>query len=295
MQNYTVNTTALNGNLMQSRVLKSPKEINLLRLISQIDSDAHVTLMQQSKPGLYEYHMESLFLYETYNCGCRQQAYIPIVGSGYNSAVLHYNMNSRQMQAGDLLLVDAAAEYVGYASDITRTYPVNGQWTAQQRIIYSIVLNAQQTCIDMLKPGANWSVVASQATTSILQGLLDAGIIVGNMSDLLSNGISRLFYMHGLGHFVGLDVHDTYSIGNRLLQSGMVLTVEPGVYFNEALLEGALANPKQAIFLNAELLAEYTEFGGIRIEDVVAITDTGYELLSNAPRQIADIENVMLF
>jgi len=289
---YAINQT-LTRALFTARSIKGPQEINLLRLVSQISSDAHVELMKMCRPGMYEYNLESRFLYETYNCGMRQQAYTPIVGSGYNSAVLHYSTNKDVMLATDIVLIDAGAEFNGYATDITRTFPVNGQWSPQQEVVYSMVLKTQMALINMLRPNAVWANISNQTKFLTLQGLLDNGFVKGSLSDLDENNISRIFLPHGVGHFVGLDVHDGYSTPT-ILQSGMVLTIEPGVYFNEALIVPALQSNITSQFLNTDLINQYNNFGGVRIEDTILITDTGFEVLSaGVPKLVGDITMIM--
>jgi len=263
-----------------------------MRLVNQISSDAHVALMKMSRVGMYEYNLESRFLFETYNCGLRQQSYVPIVGSGYNSAVLHYSKNKNVMQDGDIVLIDAGAEFNGYGSDITRTFPVNGKWSAQQQVVYEMVLRTQMAVIEMLQPNVTWASISNQTKYLTLQELLNNGFVQGSLSSLDTNKIFGVFMPHGVGHFVGLDVHDTNS--PIILQSGMVLTIEPGIYFNEALILPALASNITSQFLNGPLLNQYTNFGGVRIEDTILITDTGYEILSaNVPKLVGDIAALM--
>eukprot|EP01118_Nematostelium_gracile_P018803 TRINITY_DN8496_c0_g1_i1.p1 TRINITY_DN8496_c0_g1~~TRINITY_DN8496_c0_g1_i1.p1 ORF type:complete len:314 (-),score=70.12 TRINITY_DN8496_c0_g1_i1:64-867(-) len=265
----------------------------MIRLVSQSSADAHVALMKMCRAGLYEYQMESRFLFETGNCGLRQQAYTSIVGAGYNSAILHYIENSQKLQENNIILIDAAGEYNGYGTDITRSYPVNGKWNDQQKTIYTMVLNTQQRLIDMLKPGVSWSSLTQNTVIFTLEELVNNNFIHGNFSELIFNNISRIFLPHGFGHLVGLDVHDpTYS--NLTLASGMILTIEPGIYFNDALTGPALSNVNISAYLNADLIKQYENWGGVRIEDTILINDSGYEILSsNAPKDMKGISDVM--
>lgn len=308
-----VRDNTLNNALRRGREVKTASEIELMKVANVISSNAHVTAMAAVQPGWSEFQSESLFLYECYNCGSRFQAYNPIFGSGANGAVLHYSVNEDRMEDGELLLVDAGAEYRGYASDITRTYPVNGQFTPRQAELYNVVLKALNECIEMLRPGESWSNVSAHATRVLSQGLIDAGLVIGTVDDIISNRIINLFYPHSLGHMIGIAVHDVEALFVKgapvvepierhmrgevmdisLLEPGMVLTVEPGLYFIPALLEPAFEDANQAQFLNATLLREYFDFGGIRIEDDCAITETGYDNLTNVPKTVADIEAAM--
>jgi len=313
--------------LRAGRTIKTQMELQTMRMGTQITVEAHAAYMTVIEGGWWEYQAESIFLKSGYDCGCRFQSYSPIFGTGSNGAVLHYNANKDQTKDGDVILVDAAPEYRGYASDVTRTIPVNGVWTQKQTDIYNIVLEAQTSSIEMVRPGAVWLQISDNAKHVILQGLLDIGLVVnGTIQELLAAGIDRLFYMHSLGHMIGLQVHDVegyvYDAATKtirtptktsaapvdpyirhlrgdvmdinVLEEGMVFTIEPGLYFNPVLLEPAFENPVQSKYLNEEAVRAYFDFGGVRIEDVIECTATGYAVMSEwLPKNPIDIEAIM--
>ena len=290
----------LSSDLSQSRVIKTEAEIEALKLVSQVSADAHIRVMILAEPEIYEYHIESLFLYYTYNCGLRHQAYIPIVGTGYNGAVLHYQDNDDVLEEGQILLIDAGAEFKGYATDISRTWPVNGIYSETQAEIYNIVLDAQTSAIETIAPDVEWSGPQGPTTVArnkLLEGLQAAGYIQGTLGQYIAQGIDRLFMPHSLGHWVGLDVHDAGpSISRSVLVPGMVMTVEPGIYFNKATFEQAFENANQLPLLNrAKIQALLDEdFGGVRIEDVILVTENGFEVLSEgAPKTVEAVEAIM--
>ena len=192
----------------QQRLIKSDAEIQLLRHAADASVAAHKQAIALVKPGLYEYHLESCLHAEFMNHGCRHPAYGTIVGSGANACVLHYTDNNQQMQAGDLVLVDAGAEYQGYAADITRTYPVSGKFSGEQLEIYQLVLAAQREAIAMIAPGVTWEKLQEKIILTLTEGLVSLGILSGDISNLIEQGQYRKFYMHQSGHFLGLDVHD---------------------------------------------------------------------------------------
>jgi len=256
------------------------------------------TVSQLKREKIREYDIESFFLYLTYNCGLRQQSYPPIVASGPNGALLHYTKNTRIVKSGDLILIDAAAEsgsYGGYGSDITRTYPADGIFTPDQTLVYNIVLNTQKTIISMLKDGLNWSLALTQLEVTITNELSQAGFIQGDIPAMINDKIYQVFLPHDITHYVGLDVHDAHVrlTSNTTLKSGMVITIEPGVYFNNALLDLAFKNETQSKYLVKDTIARFANFGGVRIEDDLLITPTGYEDLSIVPKEISDIEKTM--
>jgi len=206
-------------------------------------------------------------------------SYLPIVGSGPNSCTLHYHANNRQLEDGDLLLVDAGCEFDYYASDVTRTYPVNGRFTAEQRAIYDIVLEAQEAALAQIAPGNHWNDPHVAAVRSITRGLRDAGLLKGNLRTLIRERAYRPFFMHRTGHWLGMDVHDVgdYKVSDhwRLLEPGMALTVEPGIY----IAPGTRKVPKRWRGI------------GVRIEDDIAVTRDGHELLTGGlPRTASEVE-----
>jgi Xaa-Pro aminopeptidase len=268
--------------LHEMRLLKSPAEIELLRKAGAISAQAHIRLMQICKPGMYEYELEAELLHEFFRNGSRAQAYNSIIGGGENACILHYVENDAQLKDGDVVLVDAGCEYQYYASDITRSFPVNGKFTAEQKAIYEIVLAAQQAALDHARPGNTLDGINTIVARVLTEGLVDVGILKGDVSSLVEQKAYFPFYMHRAGHWMGLDVHDmgNYRLNGewRKLQPGMVHTVEPGIYIS-------------ATIPNVDKKWHNI---GIRIEDDVLITENGHENLTiAAPKKIADIEALM--
>jgi Xaa-Pro aminopeptidase len=265
----------------EMRLIKDDHEIGLMRRAADIAAAAHRRAMQTVAPGRHEYEIEAEFLHEFRRRGSQFPAYTPIVASGPGTCVLHYVDNDRRMQDGELLLIDAGCELDGYASDITRTFPVNGRYTGPQRDVYQIVLAAQAAAIAAIKPGAHF-MSAHEATLKILaQGMIDLKLLTGSLDSVLETESYKRFYMHRTSHWLGMDVHDVgkYKAGSdwRLLTPGMVLTVEPGCYIRPA-------DDVPAPFHNI----------GVRIEDDALVTPNGCELLTAAaPKAIADIEALM--
>ncbi len=266
----------------KQRLIKTPFEIDLMRRSANIAAGAHNRAMQVTKPNKKEYEIEAEFLHEFYKNGAQAPAYTSIVAGGANACTLHYNANNCVLNADDLLLIDAGCELDGYASDITRTFPVNGKFSAPQRDLYELVLNAQLAAIDAAKPGNHWNAPHEAALEILVQGFIDFKLCTGTKAEVLENGSYRQFYMHRTGHWLGLDVHDAGDYKNKagdwsILEAGNTLTVEPGCYVRPA--ENV---PKH--FWNI----------GIRIEDDVLITAAGNEVLTkNAVKGIADIEQLM--
>jgi Xaa-Pro aminopeptidase len=268
--------------LHEMRLIKSPAEIEHMRRAGEITAEGHIRAMQACRPGLYEYQLEAELTYVFIHNGARAHAYTPIVGSGENSCTLHYIFNTKKMAAGELVLIDAGAEYDYYAADVTRTIPVNGKFSAEQRAIYELVLAAQQTGIKAIKPGAVWADIENLITREITQGLKDVGLLKGDLDNLIESRAYFPFYMHRCGHLLGLDTHDAgpYRVDGkwRTLVPGMVRTMEPGIYISST-IPG---------------VPERWHNIGIRIEDDVLVTASGNEVLSaNAPKAITDIEAVM--
>ena len=266
----------------QQRLIKSPVEQATMRLSGNIAAAAHNRAMQFVKPNLNEYEVEAEFLHEFYKNGAQSPAYTSIVAGGANACTLHYNANNCVLNDGDLLLIDAGCELDGYASDITRTFPVNGKFSSPQRDLYELVLNAQLAAIDAAKPNNHWNAPHEAALEVLIDGFIHYGLCKGTREEVQENQSFRQFYMHRTGHWLGLDVHDVGEYKNKngdwsLLEAGNTLTVEPGCY-----VRPADNVPKQ--FWNI----------GIRIEDDVLITKTGNEVLSkNAVKSVADIESLM--
>jgi Xaa-Pro aminopeptidase len=272
---------ALDHLLHDMRLFKSPAELRTMRRAAEIAVGAHVRAMQTARPGLYEYQVMAELLHEFHRHNA-DISYHPIVGSGANSCILHYHANNAELQDGDLLLIDAGCEYGYYASDITRTFPVNGRFTPEQRAVYEVVLEAQEAAFAHVRPGQHWDAPHEAAVRAITQGLVRLGLLKGRVPQLIKDGAYRRFYMHRTGHWLGMDVHDVgdYKIGDewRVLEPGMCLTVEPGIYIPA----GSKGVPRR--WWNI----------GVRIEDDVAVTKVGYELLTaGLPRTVAEIERVM--
>lgn len=315
IENFKLEKEALFPVLCECRVFKSEIEVDVLRYACQVASRAHVAVMQAVKPGMWEFQAESLYLHSLYaGGGCRLPHYTPIFASGPNAAVLHYGHagapNDRQMQDGELLLVDAGADYYRYSADITTTFPVNGRFTEQQRLVYDAVLAANRAVIAAMKPGVRWPDMQLLAERTILAALREGGLLRGELADMAEARVGALFMPHGLGHLLGLDTHDVggYLPGHpdrpegaglnrlrtaRVLEEGMVITVEPGCYFSPALLEPALQDPALSSFLVETKLQAFMEMGGVRIEDDVLVTATGAESLCDVPRTVEEVEAVM--
>lgn len=268
--------------ISEMRLFKSDAELDLMRRAAQISVDAHKRAMQVCKELNYEYQLEAELLYEFSRHGCRSVAYDPIVGSGENTCILHYTENNQPLRKGDLVLIDAGGEYDNYAADITRTFPVNGQFSPEQKSIYELVLKAQKAGIAAIKPGFPWNGVQQIILKILTAGLCELGLLQGSVDDLIAKEAYKPFYMHNSGHWLGLDVHDAgrYKINNewRPLEPGMVLTVEPGLY---------ISPETQGV--------DKRWWGiGVRIEDDVAVTKTGHEVLTAAlPVDIDAIEALM--
>jgi Xaa-Pro aminopeptidase len=268
--------------LGEMRLFKSPAEVALMRQAAKISVAAHKRAMRACASAQYEYELEAELLYEFTKQGCRSVAYDSIVGAGENACVLHYTDNNQALNKGDLVLIDAGGEYDNYAADITRTFPINGVFSPDQRSIYELVLKAQQAGIAAIKPGAAWNSVQLNMVRILTQGLCDLGILKGELDELISKEAYKPFYMHNSGHWLGLDVHDVgqYKINNewRPLEAGMVLTVEPGLYLSK----------------NIPKLDKRWWGIGVRIEDDVLVTATGHDVLTaDLPVEVTEIEALM--
>lgn len=290
---YEPNTGAPFLSLMQGmRDTKTKSELEVLKKIYEISSHAHTQTMKQVQPGITEYQASAYFDVLCKHCGARKYAYTSIVATGANAAVLHYTERRDWIQKGQLLLVDAGAEFMGYASDITRTYPVSGKFNELQALLYNAVLSIQEQAIDLVKPNADFVEIRQSASKFLIQELQALNIIPSTLSieKAMELTLHTVFQPHGLGHLVGLDVHDTTIYPDGPLKSGMVLTIEPGIYFNQYLLEHL--TEEQKVVVNQTRIAEFIQAQaiGVRIEDEVVVTDAGHELLSIAPKSIVDIE-----
>ena len=266
--------------LGEMRLFKSENEIALMQQAGQISALAHIKAMQQTRPNRLEYEVESEILYEFNRFGARYPSYNSIIAGGENACILHYSENDMPLRDGDLVLIDAGCEFALYAGDITRTFPVNGKFSKAQKAIYEIVLQAQKRAIELLVPGSSIAKANAEVIRIKTEGLVRLGILKGDVDELIEQKAYREFYMHGLGHWLGLDVHDVGEYGenrDRTLEPGMVLTVEPGLYLSK----------------DADIPEQYKGIG-IRIEDNLLITEYGNKnLTSAAPKEIADIEKLM--
>jgi len=271
---------ALKPFLDDMRVYKSKDEIRCMQKAADIAAAAHIQMMKVCKPGLFEYNLNAEFLKSVTNENS-QASYLPIIGGGSNACILHYINNNHELKDGDLVLIDAGAECGYYASDVSRTFPVNGRYSKAQAELYNIVLAAHTAAVNKVVPGNHWNEPHEAAVAVITQGLLDLGLLKGDFEALLKDQSYAHFYMHKTGHWLGLDVHDCgeYSIDGLWveLEANMVLTIEPGFYIDE----------------NAKVPSKYKGIG-IRIEDDVLVTKNGHKILSDkVPRTIKEIETIM--
>jgi len=267
--------------LDEMRLIKDAHELDIMRRAARISANAHRRAMRHARPGLHEYNIEAELLHEFRSHGAQAPAYTPIVAGGANACVLHYVSNDAPLKDGDLLLIDAGCELDGYASDITRTFPVNGRFSGPQRDVYQLVLAAQAAAIAKVSPGNAWQDPHDAAVRVLAQGFVDLGLLQGSVDGLIESGDFRRFYMHRTGHWLGMDVHDCGEYKRdgrwRALAPGMVLTVEPGCYIRPG-------EDVPELFWNI----------GVRIEDDAAVTADGCEIItSHAPKTIADIEALM--
>ena len=281
-QNLTAPATMTDWRPMvhEMRLFKSAEEIEVMRRAGEITALAHTRAMQVCRPGMFEYQLEGEILHEFSRHGARFPSYNTIVGSGENACILHYTENESEMRDGDLVLIDAGCEYQGYAGDITRTFPVNGKFTSAQRAIYDIVLESLETALQRFRPGVSIQDVTADVVRIMITGLVKLGILKGEIDQLIADNAHRPFFMHGLSHWLGLDVHDVGVYGadrSRVLEPGMVITVEPGLY----------------IAPDADVPEEYRGIG-VRIEDDILITEDGNEnLTASVVKKADDIEALM--
>lgn len=272
----------LNHFLHDMRLFKSAAELRLMGKSAEIAAQAHCRAMQFCRPGVYEYQLEAEILHEFASNGARFAAYNTIVGGGGNGCILHYIDNNQVLRDGDLVLIDAGCEYDYYASDITRTFPVNGVFSREQKALYEVVLDAQAAATAAVRPGNHWNAPHDAAVQVLTAGLVRHGLLEGDVSDLIANEAYKEFYMHRTGHWLGMDVHDVgdYKVHSqwRVFEPGMVLTVEPGLY----------------VAPDNERVAKKWCGIGIRIEDDVVVTKDGCDVLTaGVPKTVAEIEALM--
>ncbi len=266
----------------EMRVIKSAAEIEIMQRAADIAAEAHCEAMKRARSGMKEYQVEAFIEQIFRERGANAPAYTSIVGAGANATVLHYINNDGELRDGDLLLIDAGAEYKGYASDITRTFPINGRFSQAQRDIYDLVLKAQLECVEMVRPGVTHDQLKQHSIEVLTEGMVELGLLQGNPADLIKEKKHEQFYMHGLGHMLGIDVHDVgryyYGQESRALEPGVVMTVEPGIYVSP--------NTK-------DVPSQYLGIG-VRIEDDVLCTANGPRVLTNkVPKQAEEIEALM--
>lgn len=268
--------------LHELRLIKSAGEIKLMEQAAKISAEGHKRAMATCKPGIMEYELEAELLYAFARGGARSPAYVSIVGAGENGCILHYDSNNAEVKEGDMVLIDAGCEYEHYASDITRTFPASGKFSVEQNAIYELVLKAHTAAIAEIKPGAAWDAPHNASVKVIVKGLIKLGLLKGTPAQTIKNESYKSFYMHRVGHWLGLDVHDVgdYKIDDRwrLLEAGMVTTIEPGIYIAPD---------------NTKVPKKWRGIG-IRIEDDVLVTKKGSRILSKGiPTTVDEIESFM--
>ncbi|XP_065166338.1 xaa-Pro dipeptidase [Atheta coriaria] len=313
IENFKVDNVSLFYHIADLRVIKTDYETEVMKYVTKVSSQAHRKVMRMAKPGKSEYQCESTFLHHCYSSGgCRFVSYTCICGSGNNGAVLHYGHagcpNDKFIKEGETCLFDMGGNYFGYAADITCTFPTSGKFTPDQKMIYNVVYDANMAVFNACKPGVSWVDMHHLALRKILEGLKAGGVLKGEVDDMVKVNLGPIFQPHGLGHLIGMDVHD---VGGylpsepprpkgrgedrlrtaRILQKGMWLTIEPGCYFIDPLLDEALANPEMAKFINKDQLERFRGTGGVRIEDDVLITENGCVNWTKVPRTVQEIED----
>ncbi len=307
--NLTANTDTLPEALAYCRSIKSEAELEHLRIASKIAGEAHIIAMKAAGAAGFEYEVKAAYEYHTKRNGLLHEPYSGIFASGANSAILHYVENNRAIPKNSHFLIDAGTEVEGYAADITRTFPVSGRFENPLSDLYDIVLKAIRETISGARPGVKMEDLQLHACRVILDGLKGLGLVHGRIEDMMEINLFALFFPHGLGHFLGLDTHDVggylkgvepidrpglrFLRARRTLEKGMVITIEPGLYMIPALLEPAFKDKTNKPFLNESKLRKLLGFGGIRIEDNLVITETGYENMTPVPKSRERIEEVM--
>ncbi|CAI7653733.1 unnamed protein product [Penicillium bialowiezense] len=307
-----INTSTLNTAIENTRVVKTSHEVALLRKANEISTKAHLAAIEAAKTATNERQIEAAIIGACIANGCREQSYHPIVAGGEGGATLHYVGNDvdlidpKTKQRKDSVLIDAGGEYQTYCADITRVIPLNGKFSDETRAIYELVLEMQIKCIDELKAGVRWDDVHALAHRIAIAGLLKLGILRGSAEELFEKRVSVAFFPHGLGHYLGMDTHDTggnpnYEDKDRMfrylrvrghLPAGSVVTVEPGIYFCPFIVNPVLKDPSTSQYIDAQVLDKYWKVGGVRIEDNIHILENGHENLTTAPKFIAEVESL---
>ena len=315
LKSFPIESASLHRALVESRALKTDPEIEVMRYVSRVSSEAHVKVLKECKVGMMEYQLESVFLHHCYySGGCRFSSYTSIVGSGPHGAFLHYGHsgapNAGVIGDSQLVLCDMGAEYHGYAADITCTFPSGGKFTDVQAAVYNAVLSSHVAVMAAMKPGVSWLAMHELAERHILTGLKDADFLKGSVDDMMRDNLGATFMPHGLGHLIGIDTHDVGGYGYgfperparsgadrlrtaRLLEERMMITLEPGCYFNRYLLLKAFEDPKLSQYTNEAKLRAHMDLGGVRIEDNILITTDGCESFTSVPRTVEEVEKVM--
>ncbi len=293
--------------LSELRIVKDEREIGLLRAASEATRRGHVAAMRAARPGLFEYAVQAELEKEFLRAGCFDVGYGSIVATGRNGAVLHYTRNDARLHSGELLLIDAGAECHGYTADVTRSFPVSGRFSRRQRDLYEVVLAAQLRAIDQARAGNTSLELQRGSEESLAEGLRSLGLMRGGIDELVDSAAIRVFYPHGIGHTLGLDVHDVHGGKRRLLprrrkvrlrfrarlEAGFAITIEPGVYFNEALLFDAKLRRAHRGRIDFDKAEAWLPLGGIRIEDDVVVRRSGPPRnLTRVPKKVEDVEAV---
>lgn len=308
----SVSTSWLFNVLSYQRCIKTSLEVDVLRYVCKVSSDAHITVMQNCKPGMSQYHLESRFLHEVYSKGgCRRVSYTCICATGHHGATLHYPNNDGLVEDGTMALLDMGGNFKGYAADITCSFPVNGKFTEDQKKIYNGVLDAHNRVLRQMKPGVKWVDMHKLALSTTCEHLVLHNVLIGTVEELMDKKIMQYFQPHGLGHLIGLDVHDVggYIDGApprpsepdcarlrtaRILEKGYYITVEPGCYFNHALLTKLFNDPGLKGCYNEEKIRNvFWDFGGVRVESDVLVTENGIMNFTTVPRTVEEIERTM--
>ena len=300
-----VRTSDLREALDELRIVKTPGEVAFLRRASAATAAGHLAAMRIARAGLTEYQVQAELEREFQRAGCPQLGYSSIVAGGSRSAVLHYHHNAARLGRNDLLLIDAGAEYRGYTADVTRTFPVSGRFTGRQRDVYEVVLAAQERCIDQARAGRTSIELQVLAETVLAEGLRSLGLLRGGTDELVESEAVRVFFPHGIGHTLGLDVHDVQGGRKRRLpkprtgklrfrarlEPGFVITIEPGVYFIAALLHDPEKRRRHRRRVDFDLAERFLDFGGVRIEDDVLVRAEGPpDNLTAVPKTVEDVE-----
>ena len=295
--------------LSELRAIKDDGEVALLKQASEISGKAHLEVMRRAKPGMREYEVQAIFDSECLKAGSKHLGYPSIVAAGKNGAVLHYRRNDAVLRKGEFLLIDAACELKGYGADITRTFPIGARFSRRQKDIYEIVLEAQKQCIERARPGIISAELHVHSMRVIAEGLKSLKILKGDTENLVTSGAVRLFYPHGIGHMLGLDVHDCLGGKKRVLpnptgvpvrfvarlEPGFVITVEPGIYFIDALLNDKEQRAKHKGAVDFSRAASFLSLGGVRIEDDIVIRDGEPLNLTKVPKSVKDVERACGF